>query len=97
MLAFARSLGDAHLITVVPRLASALLDGSAQPLIPAGRWGDTRVLLPEDCAGLCRSAVFPAGDLGDGDSLPLAGALAQFPVNLICLKPYPEEPSHEHR
>lgn len=96
-LAFARHLDGVYLISVVPRLAADLLGTSSQPLVPAERWGDTRVLLPEGAADLCLTAVFPPCQPSSGQSLLLAEVLAQFPVNLICLKPYSQEHRHEHR
>ena len=47
LLAFARELDGQWLVVVVPRLAAGLLSDSRQPRIPAQRWGDTRIALPE--------------------------------------------------
>jgi (1->4)-alpha-D-glucan 1-alpha-D-glucosylmutase len=97
VLAFARSFGDTHLVVVVPRLAAGLLGSSEAPLIPAERWGDTRVLLPTEFSGLCLTSIFPPHQPTNHGHLLLAEALAEFPVNLICVKPYPQEHGHEHR
>ncbi len=51
LLAFAREADGDWLVVLVPRLSSALLDGSSLPRIAAERWGDTRVLLPEALDG----------------------------------------------
>src|SRR5690606_13665569 len=87
VLAFARSLGDAHLVAVVPRLAAGLLGRHDLPHIPAERWGNTRVVLPAEFADLCLTGIFPPRGLENPGYLPLAEVLADFPVNLLCLKP----------
>ncbi|HEY1042803.1 MAG TPA: malto-oligosyltrehalose synthase, partial [Telluria sp.] len=51
LLAFAREADGDWLVVLVPRLSSALLDGSPLPRIAAERWGDTRVVLPEALDG----------------------------------------------
>jgi len=51
LLAFARELDGQWLVVVVPRLAAGLLSDSRQPRIPAQRWGDTRIALPEALDG----------------------------------------------
>ncbi|WP_220815101.1 malto-oligosyltrehalose synthase [Pseudomonas paralcaligenes] len=96
-LAFVRRLGDTHLVAVVPRLAAGLLGDQPLPHVPAERWGDTRVVLPPELAGLSLTSILPPGQLDNRGHLPLAEVLAQFPVNLLCLKPHLQEPSHEHR
>lgn len=83
VLAFAR-IGEAQrAVVVVPRLAAGLLGTTAQPLIPAQNWDDTRVLLPfalrtANCTGLfSQDAVTPSNELW------LSTALKAFPVNLF--------------
>lgn len=113
VLAFLRSHDDEHLLVIVPRLAAGLLGEHGAPHIPAQRWGDTTVLLPDELRtwqatgllGPCRSESSQVG-------LRVAEALAEFPVNLIRLQPRagadeaqtsdkhspsPQEPRHEHR
>lgn len=97
VLAFARSLGDTHLIVVVPRLAAELLGDSDRPHVPAERWGDTRVVLPPELADLGLTGILPPQHPMNRGYLPLTEVLAQFPVNLLCLKPHPQENCHEHR
>ncbi|WP_437882958.1 malto-oligosyltrehalose synthase [Pseudomonas sp. LRF_L74] len=87
VLAFSRSHADRHLLVVVPRLARDLLGDSPLPHIPAGRWGDTRVRLPQALdagrlTSLCSERTFH----GDQGSLSLAEVLVDFPVNVLCLK-----------
>jgi (1->4)-alpha-D-glucan 1-alpha-D-glucosylmutase len=97
VLAFARSFGDTHLVAVVPRLAAGLLGSSEVPHIPAARWGDTRVVLPPELAGLGLTGILPPHSPTNHGHLLLAEVLAEFPVNLLCLKPHRQENCHEHR
>ena len=48
IVAFARILGDSSAITIVCRLAAALLDPIGGLSIPASAWNDTRLLVPEN-------------------------------------------------
>ncbi|MDG9925650.1 MULTISPECIES: malto-oligosyltrehalose synthase [unclassified Pseudomonas] len=96
VLAFARSFGDAHLVAVVPRLAAGLLGSNEVPHIPAEHWGDTRIVLPPEFADLATTGIFPPHQPINHGHLHLAEVLAEFPVNLICLKPR-QENCHEHR
>ncbi|WP_252273357.1 malto-oligosyltrehalose synthase [Pseudomonas subflava] len=89
VLAFSRSLGDVHLVAVVPRLAAGLLGNRAVPHVPAERWGDTRVVLPPEFSDLHLTGIFPPHQPDSRGELPLAEVLADFPVNLFCLKPLP--------
>ncbi|NER62880.1 malto-oligosyltrehalose synthase [Pseudomonas sp. MAFF212427] len=83
VLAFAR-VGEAQrAVVLVPRLAAGLLGTTAQPLIPAQNWDDTRVLLPfalrtANCTGL-----FAQGAVTTSNELWLSTALKAFPVNLF--------------
>ncbi|MBV6288321.1 malto-oligosyltrehalose synthase [Pseudomonas aegrilactucae] len=83
VLAFAR-IGEAQrAVVVVPRLAAGLLGTTAQPLIPAQNWDDTRVLLPfalrtANCTGL-----FSQDAVTTSNELWLSTALKAFPVNLF--------------
>ena len=94
VLAFSRSLGNTHLLVVVPRLASELLDDSSLPHIPAERWGDTRIVLPQALASGSLSSIFSTRALhAHQGSLALSDVLAEFPVNLLLLKPATQEAS----
>ncbi|MBD9484086.1 malto-oligosyltrehalose synthase [Pseudomonas sp. PDM14] len=94
VLAFSRSLGDSHLLVVVPRLASALLGNAETPHIPAARWGDTRVILPATLVDGSLSSLFSTRAIHPQQgSLALGEVLADFPVNLLLLKPTTQESS----
>ena len=94
VLAFARRYEGDYLITVVPRIVSALLGDSQQPLVPAQRWGDTRVRLPspmhdgELTCALSSSSINPVEGC-----IAVAEVLATFPVNLLCSTPHCKESS----
>jgi len=51
LIAFARELDGTWLIVVAARLASSLLADSQTPHVPAERWGDTGVRLPDALSG----------------------------------------------
>ncbi|WP_312442334.1 malto-oligosyltrehalose synthase [Stutzerimonas kunmingensis] len=51
LLAFARELEGEWVVVVVPRLAADLLGDRGVPSIPAQRWGNTRIELPEALNG----------------------------------------------
>ena len=94
VLAFSRSLDDMHVLVVVPRLASGLLENSASPLIAAERWADTRIVLPQALAGGSLSSIFSNRAIHPQQgSLALSDVLADFPVNLLLLKPTTQESS----
>lgn len=94
VLAFSRSLGDTHLLVVVPRLASELLGDGDSPHIRAERWGDTRIILPPALADGSPSSVFSTRAIHPQQgSLALSDVLADFPVNLLFLKPTTQESS----
>ncbi len=94
VIAFARRYEGDYLVTVVPRTVSALLGDSQVPLVPADRWGDTRIRLPSPmhenqltCA-LSSSSISPV----DG-CIAVSEVLAEFPVNLLCSTPHCKESS----
>jgi len=84
LLAFARRHRQQWAVVLVPRLASALLGDTPLPLIPAERWEDTRVLLPEALRGCILHGVLCADAAVDRQGgLPVREALAEFPVGLF--------------
>ncbi|MEK1904519.1 MAG: malto-oligosyltrehalose synthase [Pseudomonas sp.] len=92
VLAFSRSLDDVHLLVIVPHQASALLGDCAMPQVPPQRWGDTRIVLPEGFADGSLSSIFSTQLLQPAQGcLAVAEALADFPVNLLILKPALQE------
>ncbi|MCG6538514.1 malto-oligosyltrehalose synthase [Pseudomonas sp. KSR10] len=58
LIAFARELDGTWLIVVAARLASSLLADSPSPQIPAERWGDTVVQLPDALSGHAMERLF---------------------------------------
>ncbi|WP_277374717.1 malto-oligosyltrehalose synthase [Pseudomonas sp. AA-38] len=86
-LAFLRSLGDQHLLVIVPRLAAGLLGEHPLPHVPAQRWGDTRVVLPGDLQVCQVEGLLAPCAAGDGRCIALSAALAECPVNLLRLTP----------
>src|SRR5262249_13544857 len=87
--AFARSLDEAGVIVVVPRLVVQLADESERPPMGPEVWGQTCLLLPPYLAGGCYQNVF-TGEVLTPDSYrgapgPLLGTvLGRFPVALLC-------------
>ncbi len=86
--AFARSLDDAAMVVVVPRLVVGLARESEQSPMGLEVWGQTRLLLPAHLAGrpyrnvFTREVLLP--DSYQGTSGPLLGTLlGQFPVALL--------------
>ncbi|MCQ4310518.1 malto-oligosyltrehalose synthase [Pseudomonas stutzeri] len=58
LIAFARELDGTWLIVIAARLASGLLGDSRTPQIPAERWGDTRVQMPDALSGHALERLF---------------------------------------
>ncbi|MFN4259619.1 MAG: malto-oligosyltrehalose synthase [Gemmataceae bacterium] len=85
--AFERSVAEASVIVVVPRLLMQLTGGS-QPPMGAELWGDTYLPLPRVAASatyrhLFTGATVPAAPRNGGASLELGTVLNQFPVALL--------------
>jgi (1->4)-alpha-D-glucan 1-alpha-D-glucosylmutase len=84
--AFARVAGAAVLIVAVPRLVATLGSGSPGPL--GALWGDTRILCPEQAAGIRCLDVFsgmsPRLDEATSSlALPVARLFANLPVGVM--------------
>jgi (1->4)-alpha-D-glucan 1-alpha-D-glucosylmutase len=86
--AFVRKSSDAVVVVIAPRLIAGLVGLGGQP--PVGRevWGDTRLLLPKGLAegrfvNLLTGEFLPAGDGLETPVLPVATALASFPVAVL--------------
>ena len=87
--AFARSVGDAVAVAVVPHLVAGLAGGA--PPLGLAAWGDTVVQLPDSSADREFQDVFTGGVLqpthsARGASLRLAGVLADLPVALLTAR-----------
>jgi (1->4)-alpha-D-glucan 1-alpha-D-glucosylmutase len=85
VLAFARVNNDKTAIVVVPRLSVPLLEGESLPLIPAERWGDTYVDLPQALQNVeLRSLCLPFIQPEPGrERLALSEILTGFPVAVL--------------
>ena len=81
VVAFARQHEGRHAIVVVPRVCSELLEGG-ELLVPAHKWGDTAVLLPEHLAQHRFKGLFSAQAVTLDKDLRMSAALQEFPVNL---------------
>lgn len=87
VLAFLRSHGDEHLLVIVPRLAAGLLAEHDLPHVPAQRWGDTAVVLPDEFNHCHVTGLLTPCQIAAHEAVPLADALAELPVNLLRLIP----------
>ncbi|NJL96067.1 MAG: malto-oligosyltrehalose synthase, partial [Anaerolineae bacterium] len=77
--AFVRRHAEARLLVIVPRLTAILMQG--EPAAALGEaWGDTRLLLPEGLAGQPLENVLTGERVVAGQHLPLAAALAIWPL-----------------
>jgi (1->4)-alpha-D-glucan 1-alpha-D-glucosylmutase len=86
--AFARRHRDTTVVVVVPRLLTDVLAKAQQAPLGQAVWNDTQVVLPEDFAvpawrQLFTGETITAGCSGGQVMLPLALALAEFPVALL--------------
>jgi (1->4)-alpha-D-glucan 1-alpha-D-glucosylmutase len=85
VIAFARRLGDAAVLVVVPRLISGLLDDTELPPVGPQIWEDTHVLPPLSGSGKQSQNVF-TGEVADlGTRIDVSKILAEFPVALCLL------------
>ena len=85
VVAFARTLGNAALVAVAPRLSLPLLPAGEALPIPRG-WGPTRLVLPDDAlrASAFVDVVSGSEIAAEADgSLPLERCLARCPVALL--------------
>ena len=80
--AFARRLGDAAAVVVVPRFAAGLVPEARR--VPIGRdvWADTAVRLPDGLGGRWAN-VFTGEPVAAGELLPVAEALGVFPAAVL--------------
>ncbi len=83
VLAFARCLDAQAVITIVPRICLDLLGSESVPLVPAERWGDTTIKLPEALAGRRWRNAVTGEVLSAQTHIVVGGALARFPVALL--------------
>ena len=85
VIAFARRLQDRTVIILVTRLASRLLAGEGNPLVPAACWHDTAALFP-GVANATWQDIFTrkAVRLADG-RIAIAEALSMLPVSVLIV------------
>ncbi len=84
LIAFARELNGSWLIVVAARLASGLLGDSRTPQIPAERWGDTQVQLPDALSGHALERLFDGMAVTPKQAgLRAAEILQQLPVAVL--------------
>jgi (1->4)-alpha-D-glucan 1-alpha-D-glucosylmutase len=83
VMAFARVHEQETAIVVVPRLSNELLGTAQTPLISAGNWGDTRVVLPSAHANGTWKGLFSDAAVTTDKELLLSAALEDFSVNLF--------------
>lgn len=84
--AFARTYTDEAVLVVTPCLIVGLTSGQERPPTGADLWGETQLSLPADLAGTYRNLFtgeILTAEAGESASLPLARALASFPVALL--------------
>lgn len=82
LVAFQRQHGDQRLMVVVPRLAAALLAGADTPQVPAERWGDTRLVLPEGGNGTWQNALTGTTLKWEQDTATATALLRELPVGV---------------
>lgn len=87
--AFVRGNGAGRVLTVVPRLAAALLAPAGE--WPVGAvWGDTALALPASATGDLWEDVFTGRRIAggeEGNQLPLRSVLVDFPVAVLAQPP----------
>ena len=83
--AFARMAGEAAAVTVIPRLLARR--GAEGLPLGAEYWADTWIELPRELGGrftnVLTGETLESAKAGEAAALPLAGALAAFPVALL--------------
>ncbi|MFH5925845.1 malto-oligosyltrehalose synthase [Roseomonas xinghualingensis] len=84
ILAFARRQGDTACIIAVTRLPAKLLREENLPLVPAGAWGDTALILPPALAGLPFRNALGDGAVMSGERLEAGRLLGRLPVALVA-------------
>jgi (1->4)-alpha-D-glucan 1-alpha-D-glucosylmutase len=83
IVAFARRLGPATMIVIVPRLIASFLEERGWPCPEPSAWGDTRLELPAGFAGTFLDELTGKPVPGASGTIAIAGALAELPVALL--------------
>jgi (1->4)-alpha-D-glucan 1-alpha-D-glucosylmutase len=88
VIAFAREYQGRHAVVVITRLAAVLPLDEAFPLVQAGAWEDTRVMLPAGCNVLeWKDMLSKQTFTGQGEQLPLQRLLASLPMAILWSGP----------
>jgi malto-oligosyltrehalose synthase len=82
VVAFSRDWGNRRMVTLVPRLVVTLA-GPARLPVGSPVWNDTRVELPPGASGILRNVFTNETVETAGRALPVARALASFPVAVL--------------
>lgn len=95
VLAFARSYGSSRAVVIVPIRSGNLLgvphEPVPQPMVPPGRWKNTRVLLPDGLCDRPLRSIYCRTQLTSAEtSLPVGNLLGRFPVNIYITDSYTE-------
>ncbi len=83
LVAFARRLNNDWAVVVAPRTVLDLTQGLNRPLIPAARWGDTLIGLPNGLRGHAMRDVLGGALYPPGAALSAAQVLSRFPAALL--------------
>ncbi|MFC0408592.1 malto-oligosyltrehalose synthase [Roseomonas elaeocarpi] len=83
VLAFARRHDGQTVVVAVTRLAAGLLGPAETPLVPADRWGDTAVQLPDELGASSLSSTLGGETVEAGPAIPAATLFATLPVALL--------------
>ncbi|MER0238981.1 malto-oligosyltrehalose synthase [Fulvimarina sp. MAC8] len=87
IVAFARVSEDGiTAITIAPRMTLSLLDGQLDPAVPAERWQDTRVILPDDLTSKTFTDVLTDAEW-TGSEIQVADVLGVLPVAMLISTP----------
>lgn len=85
--AFARSLQGDCAILLAPRLSYRLLEGVEKPIVPADRWDDTSVVVPDDMEGRDVVDIVTGVRRTVGRTLSVSAVLSEFPVAILLAAP----------
>jgi (1->4)-alpha-D-glucan 1-alpha-D-glucosylmutase len=83
VLGFVREQAGKQAIVIVPIRCAQLLENSAEPLVDAPLWGDTRVKLPFTDIEENLKGFFSSVAVTPNRELMISAALGDFPVNLF--------------
>ncbi|QOR39803.1 malto-oligosyltrehalose synthase [Billgrantia diversa] len=82
LVSFLRQHGDQQLLVTVPRLCTALLEGTERLHVPSSRWGNTRLRVSEESCAAWQSALTGTTLRVTDESLAAEELLSAFPVGI---------------